>query len=88
MGIILWIIFGAIAGAIAKYLMPGNDPGGWVITIILGIVGAFVGGYLGQTLLGTSGVDDFDIGSLITAIVGAIVVLFIYRLVTGRSRAV
>lgn len=79
MGILSWIIFGLIAGAIAKFIMPGDDPGGIIVTILIGIVGAFIGGFLGQLLLGTGGVDGFDIGSFLTAIVGALLLLFIYR---------
>ena len=87
MGIIAWIVLGAIAGAIAKAIMPGRDPGGFVVTILIGIVGAFIGGFLGRTLLGTNGVDNFDIGSILTAVVGAILLLWIYRMTT-RSRTV
>ncbi len=79
MGILAWIIFGLIAGAIAKWIMPGDDPGGFIVTIILGIVGAVVGGFLGSLILGTGGVDGFDFGSFVTAIIGAIIVLLIYR---------
>lgn len=81
MGIIAWIILGLIAGAIAKWIMPGRDPGGWIMTTILGIVGAIVGGWLGG-IIGIGGpVNTFSIGSIITAIIGAIILLFIYRLV-------
>jgi uncharacterized membrane protein YeaQ/YmgE (transglycosylase-associated protein family) len=83
MGIISWIIFGLIAGALAKWIMPGKDPGGMIITIILGVVGAFVGGYVG-TLLGMGSVDGFDIRSLFIAVLGAIILLAAYRLATGR----
>lgn len=83
-GIITWIIFGLIAGVIAKLLLPGRDPGGCIITILLGIVGAFVGGFIFQWLIGRPDVTRFDFGSLVVAIIGAIVVLLIYRLITGR----
>ncbi len=79
MGWIAWIVFGLIAGVIAKFLMPGDDPGGFIVTILIGIVGAFVGGFLGQMLLGTGGVDGFNFGSFATAVIGALLVLFIYR---------
>lgn len=78
MGILSWILFGLIAGALAKWIMPGTDPGGIIITIILGIVGAVVGGFVGS-LLGLGGVDGFNIGSFLIAVLGAILVLFIYR---------
>lgn len=78
MGIISWIIFGLIAGIAAKFLMPGKDGGGIIITCILGIVGAVVGGWI-STLLGMGQVDGFNIGSFVIAIIGALVVLFIYN---------
>lgn len=78
MGILSWIVLGLVAGALAKWLMPGNDGGGWLITIILGIAGAFVGGFIGSFLgLGTTG--GLNLGSIITATVGAFLLLFIYR---------
>ena len=84
MGILSWIVFGLIAGALAKWIMPGNDPGGCLVTMILGVVGAFVGGYIG-TLLGLGTVTGFDLRSFFVAVLGAIVVLVIYRLATGRK---
>ena len=78
MGILSWIILGLIAGALAKWVMPGKDPGGCLITILIGIGGAFVGGFLGS-FVGHSGVNDLSIGSIITAMVGAIVLLYLYR---------
>lgn len=78
MGIISWIIFGLIAGIIAKWIMPGKDSAGFIITIILGIVGAVVGGYI-STFFGFGRVDGFNFGSLVVAVIGAIVVLFIAR---------
>lgn len=87
MGILTWIILGAIAGVIAKLIMPGNDPGGFIITILLGIAGALVGGFIASAL-GFGAVTGFNIWSIIIAILGAILLLFIYRLVVGRrSRA-
>ena len=86
MGIISWIVFGLIAGALAKWIMPGNDPGGMIVTILLGVVGAFVGGYIG-TLLGLGTVDGFDIRSFLIAIGGAVVLLAVYRMVTGKKSA-
>ena len=78
MGILSWIIFGLIAGIIAKWIMPGKDGGGFIITIILGIVGAVVGGWI-STALGHGEVDGFNFSSLVVAVIGAVVVLFIYR---------
>ena len=84
MGILTWIIFGLIAGAIAKFIMPGNQGMGWLMTIILGIVGAFVGGWIG-TMFGWGTVDDFDFGSMVLAVVGALLVLWIYGMATSRG---
>lgn len=82
MGILSWIIFGLIAGAVAKFLHPGNDPGGIFVTIIIGVLGAVVGGFVASALgLGT--VDGFNLGSLAIAIVGAVLLLFIYRKIKG-----
>ena len=87
MGIIAFIILGAIAGAIAKALLPGDDPGGFIVTTIIGIVGAILGGFLAAALFDADPLDEFwDISSWLTAIVGAIVLLVIYRVVTGRNR--
>jgi uncharacterized membrane protein YeaQ/YmgE (transglycosylase-associated protein family) len=83
--IIFWAVFGLIAGAIAKFLMPGDDPGGIFVTILIGIVGAFIGGFLGQLIFGTGGVDGFNIGSFVTAIIGALILLFVYRKVRTRT---
>jgi uncharacterized membrane protein YeaQ/YmgE (transglycosylase-associated protein family) len=83
--IIGWIIFGLIVGAIAKLLMPGRDPGGIFVTILLGIGGALIGGFIGRALWGSSGANDWSIGSFILAIAGSILLLFIYRMVKGRS---
>lgn len=84
--IIGWIIFGLIAGAIAKLLMPGRDPGGWIVTMFLGIAGAVVGGWIGSVLWGSSGVNDWSLGSFALAIAGSILLLAIYRVIIGRRR--
>lgn len=84
MGILSWIIIGLIAGAIAKAIHPGDDPGGFIVTILIGIAGAVVGGWV-FSLLGYGKVDGFDIGSLFIAIVGAVLLLFIYRKVVTKS---
>ena len=77
MGFLSWIILGLIAGALA-ILMPGNDGGGWIATMVLGIVGAFVGGFLGS-FVGLGGADGVNIGSIVTATLGAFVILFVYN---------
>jgi uncharacterized membrane protein YeaQ/YmgE (transglycosylase-associated protein family) len=86
MGILTWIVFGLIAGIIAKLLTPGRDPGGCIITMLLGVAGAFVGGFIFELLTGRPQVIQFDFGSLLVAIVGAVVVLFVYRLTIGGGR--
>lgn len=78
MGILSWIIFGLIAGILAKWIMPGKDGGGFFMTILLGIVGAVVGGWI-STLFCFGKVDGFNFVSFVVAVIGAIVVLFIYR---------
>ena len=82
-GILGWIIFGLIIGALAKLLMPGRDPGGIIVTILLGIVGAVVGGYLGRAL-GLYGPNDA--AGFLMSLLGAVVLLWLYRLVIGRRR--
>jgi uncharacterized membrane protein YeaQ/YmgE (transglycosylase-associated protein family) len=85
MGIIGWILLGLIAGAIAKAILPGDDPGGIIVTTIIGVVGALLGGFLAAAIFGAHPLDDFfDLSTWATAIVGSIILLVIYRLVTGR----
>jgi uncharacterized membrane protein YeaQ/YmgE (transglycosylase-associated protein family) len=85
MGIIAFIILGLLAGLIAKAILPGDDPGGLIVTTIIGIVGAIVGGFLAGALFNADPMDEFfDISSWLTAIVGAIILLVIYRVVVGR----
>ncbi len=84
MSILAWIIFGLIVGAIAKYIVPGEGPGGILGDIIIGIIGALIGGWV-YGLFGHTGVTGFNIGSAITAIIGAVILLFIIRAVTGRK---
>ena len=84
MGILSWIIFGLIAGAIAKLIMPGTQGGGWLMTIILGIVGAFVGGFIGS-FLGWGTVEEFNFRGMLLAVGGALIVLWVYGMATRRS---
>jgi len=82
MGILAWILFGLIVGALAKLLMPGNQGGGWIITIILGIVGALVGGFIAGAIgIGDDG-NPWDLGTIGISVLGAIVVLLIYGALT------
>ncbi|MDQ3924628.1 MAG: GlsB/YeaQ/YmgE family stress response membrane protein [Actinomycetota bacterium] len=84
MGIIAWIIVGLIAGALGKLIMPGDDPGGIIVTILIGMAGALVGGFVIQGLLGLGG-GGF-IWSIVVATIGAIILLALYRLVVGQRR--
>jgi uncharacterized membrane protein YeaQ/YmgE (transglycosylase-associated protein family) len=85
MGIIAFIVLGLVAGAIAKLIMPGDDPGGIIVTALIGIAGALVGGFLASALFGAHPLDEFfDISTWITAIVGAILLLAVYRVTIGR----
>lgn len=85
MGLIAWIVLGGIAGLIAKALMPGKDPGGCILTVIIGIVGALLGGFL-ATALGYGGLSGLDWRSLVIAVIGSFVLLAILRLFRGRRR--
>lgn len=82
MGVLSWIVFGLIAGIIAKVLMPGRDPGGCLVTMLLGVAGAFVGGFLYRLVTGTEVLYfGFDFTSFVIAVLGAVVVLAVYRLI-------
>jgi uncharacterized membrane protein YeaQ/YmgE (transglycosylase-associated protein family) len=83
MGILGWILFGLVIGALAKLVMPGKDPGGIIVTILLGVVGALLGGFLGRAL---GLYNEGEPAGFIGALVGAILVLAIYRMATGRRR--
>jgi uncharacterized membrane protein YeaQ/YmgE (transglycosylase-associated protein family) len=84
-GIIAFIILGLLAGALAKALLPGDDPGGFIVTAIIGVAGALLGGFLAGVLFDADPLDEFfDISTWITAIVGAIALLLVYRMVVGR----
>jgi uncharacterized membrane protein YeaQ/YmgE (transglycosylase-associated protein family) len=84
MGILAWIVIGLIAGLLARLVMPGDDPGGIIITILIGIAGAFVGGFV-FSLFGGIGMTGFNLWSILVATVGAIILLLIYRLIAGRT---
>jgi uncharacterized membrane protein YeaQ/YmgE (transglycosylase-associated protein family) len=86
MGIIAFIILGLLAGLIAKAIMPGDDPGGYIVTAIIGVAGALLGGFLAGALFGADPLDEFfDISSWLTAIVGSIILLGLYRVVVNRG---
>ena len=86
MGIIALLILGLLAGAIAKALLPGDDPGGFIVTMIIGVAGALLGGFLAAALFDAKPMDEFfDISTWLTAIVGSIILLLIYRMVAGRG---
>jgi uncharacterized membrane protein YeaQ/YmgE (transglycosylase-associated protein family) len=82
MGILSWIVLGLIVGALAKWIMPGDDPGGIFITILIGIAGALLGGFL-STALGFGAVDGFNFGSVVVAVLGSLLLLFGYRRIKG-----
>lgn len=84
MGFLWWILFGLLAGTVAKFLMPGRDGGGIILTIVLGIIGAVVGGFIG-TQFGWGDANAFDFRSFLLAVGGAMVVLFLYRML-ARGR--
>ncbi|MFE4257255.1 GlsB/YeaQ/YmgE family stress response membrane protein [Streptomyces sp. NPDC056883] len=84
MGIIAWILIGLFAGLIAKALMPGRDPGGIIITVLIGIAGGLLGGWLGKVIFGVDSIDGFfDLSTWIAAVAGSVILLALYRLVTG-----
>ena len=88
MGIIAFIILGLLAGVIAKAVLPGDDPGGLIVTTLIGIAGALLGGFVASALFDAHPLDEFfDLSTWLTAIVGAIVLLVIYRMVVGRRPA-
>jgi uncharacterized membrane protein YeaQ/YmgE (transglycosylase-associated protein family) len=84
MSVIAWIVLGLIAGALAKFIMPGRDPGGFIMTILIGIAGALIGGFI-STRLGFGAVDAFDLRSIVIAVLGAILLLAIFRLLRRRA---
>ncbi len=85
LGILAFIVLGLLAGAIAKLIMPGDDPGGFIVTTLIGIAGALIGGFLASALFGAHPLDEFfDVSTWLTAILGAIVLLALYRVTIGR----
>ena len=84
MGILAWIFLGLVAGVLAKFIMPGQQGGGIVVTIVLGVVGALVGGFLGTHVFGFGEISGFDLRSIAIAVGGAILVLLLYGLVARR----
>jgi uncharacterized membrane protein YeaQ/YmgE (transglycosylase-associated protein family) len=84
MGIISWIFLGLVAGALAKFIMPGKDPGGIFVTILIGIVGGVVGGFLG-TFIGLGKIQSFDLGGILIATAGSILLLIVYRIIRKKQ---
>jgi len=87
MGILLWILFGLIVGFVARWIVPGESPGGILGDLVVGIVGAFIGGWL-FSLFGHAGVTGFNLGSFVCAIIGAVVLLWVIRALSGRRSVV
>ncbi|WP_328923421.1 GlsB/YeaQ/YmgE family stress response membrane protein [Streptomyces sp. NBC_00190] len=88
MGIVAWILIGLLAGLIAKTLMPGKDPGGIIITMLIGIAGGLLGGWLGKVVFGVDSIDGFfDLSTWMAAIIGSVILLALYRLVTGNRQS-
>jgi uncharacterized membrane protein YeaQ/YmgE (transglycosylase-associated protein family) len=85
MNIIAWIVVGLVGGALARLLMPGRDAMGLILTIVLGIAGAILGGFLSIALGLGNGVDDFDVGTIVLSVVGAMILLAGYRLVAREA---
>ena len=86
MGILGWIVLGLIAGAIAKAILPGRQGGGWIATLLLGVVGALVGGFIGSAVFGIGLEGFFSLETWIVAILGSVLVLAIYGFITRGSR--
>jgi len=85
MGLLSWILMGLLAGALAKFFIPGKDPGGCFLTMLIGIAGALIGGFL-ATYIGYGGITGFDIPSFLTATAGAVVLLLVLRLLKGKKK--
>jgi uncharacterized membrane protein YeaQ/YmgE (transglycosylase-associated protein family) len=87
MGFLSWLLFGLVAGAVAKLIMPGKDPGGCLITAVIGMLGSVIGGFVGTRLFGIRQVTGFNLHSLGIAILGAILLLTIYRVLVARRHS-
>jgi len=87
MGILSWVVVGLIAGLLAKLILPGDNPGGLIVTTVIGMVGAIVGGFV-IGILGGAGATGFNVWSILVATLGAVILLFVYRLFTGGRRQV
>ncbi len=85
MSILAWIVVGLVAGILAKIAMPGPDPGGVILTIVIGIAGALIGGFVVENFLGGPGVSGVNLSSILVATLGSIVLLVVYRLITRRA---
>jgi uncharacterized membrane protein YeaQ/YmgE (transglycosylase-associated protein family) len=85
LAIIGWIVFGLVAGIIAKAIMPGRDPGGAIVTILLGIAGSVIGGFIGRSMFYRGDNEPGTIMSMVFAVIGAIILLAVYRMIKGRS---
>ena len=85
MGIVSWILLGLVAGALAKWIMPGKDPGGLGVTILIGVAGAVIGGFI-ASLLGIGAVTGFNLWSILIAVGGALILLWVYRKAKGGKR--
>lgn len=88
MGILGWIVLGLVVGALAKLIMPGKDPGGFIVTILIGVVGALLGGFIGKAIFGGGLGDFFDLRTWVLGLVGSLILLGLWRLVAGRGARV
>lgn len=84
-GILAWILVGLVAGVLAKIAMPGPDPGGVLLTIVIGVVGAVIGGFVMENFLGGPGVSGVNLASILVATLGSVVLLVVYRAITRRT---
>ncbi|EWC59226.1 transglycosylase-associated protein [Actinokineospora spheciospongiae] len=85
MGIIGWVVLGLLAGLIAKAVMPGKDPGGFIVTAVIGVVGALIGGFIGNAIFGGGLQDFFSIRTWLLAILGSLILLAVYRVTIGKK---